>query len=148
MTHLDTPIGADLLVVPKRAAEIRGMATTDFVVAVVQEAAQCTIAETAVVRLSPTDSDRFAEPIPYPPSPALERAFTPAITSDSGATDRLRVTPSHNLFVVRPLFLLSQPAISLPQKRPTSRLDSSSWPITAKRRFRSTNSIKSLCAGS
>lgn len=46
-------------------------------VAVVQDAAQCSIAETEVTRLSPTDSDRFAEPSPYRPplSPALERAF-------------------------------------------------------------------------
>jgi uncharacterized protein (DUF1778 family) len=76
-THIDTPIGADLHAMLKRAAEIRGIAITDFVVAAVQEAAQRTIAETEVIRLSLADSERFAEALqsPPPPSPALERAF-------------------------------------------------------------------------
>ena len=76
-THLDTPIGADLHAMLKRAAEIRGVAMTDFVVAAVQEAAQRTIAEAEVIRLSLADSERFARAIlaPPPPSPALERAF-------------------------------------------------------------------------
>jgi uncharacterized protein (DUF1778 family) len=52
MTHLDTPIGADLHIMLKRAAEIRGVAMTDFVVAAVQEVAQRTIAEAEVIRLS------------------------------------------------------------------------------------------------
>jgi uncharacterized protein (DUF1778 family) len=76
-TRLDAPIGADLQAMLERAAEIRGITQTDFVVAAVQEAAQRTIAEAEVIRLSLADSERFAEAIlsPPPPSPALERAF-------------------------------------------------------------------------
>jgi len=76
-TRLDAPIGADLQAMLERAAQIRGITLTDFVVAAVQEAAQRTIAEAEVIRLSLADSERFAEAIlsPPPPSPALERAF-------------------------------------------------------------------------
>jgi uncharacterized protein (DUF1778 family) len=76
-THIDTPIGADLHALLKRAAEIRGVTMTDFVVAAVQEAAQRTVADAEVIRLSLADSKRFAEAILSPPlpSPALERAF-------------------------------------------------------------------------
>ena len=75
--RLDAPIGADLYAMLERAAEIRGITLTDFVVGAVQEAAQRTIAEAEVIRLSRADSQRFAEAIlsPPPPSPALERAF-------------------------------------------------------------------------
>jgi len=75
--RLDAPIGADLYAMLERAAEIRGITLTDFVVGAVQEAAQRTIAEAEVVRLSRADSQRFAEALlsPSPPSPALERAF-------------------------------------------------------------------------
>jgi uncharacterized protein (DUF1778 family) len=77
-TQLNAPISADLYAMFKRAAEIRGITLTDFVVAAVQEAAQRTIAEAKVIRLSLADSERFAEALlsPPPPSPALERAFT------------------------------------------------------------------------
>jgi uncharacterized protein (DUF1778 family) len=77
-TQLNAPIGSDLYAMLKRAAEIRGITLTDFVVAAVQEAAQRTIAEAEVIRLSLADSERFAEALlsPPPPSPALERAFT------------------------------------------------------------------------
>lgn len=76
-TRLDAPVGADLYAILERAAEIRGITLTDFVVAAAQEAAQRTIAEAEVVRLSQADSQRFAEAIlsPSPPAPALERAF-------------------------------------------------------------------------
>jgi uncharacterized protein (DUF1778 family) len=76
-TRIDTPIGAELHAMLKRAAEIRGISMTDFVVTAVQEAAQRTIAETEVIRLSLADSERFAAALlsPSPPCPALERAF-------------------------------------------------------------------------
>jgi uncharacterized protein (DUF1778 family) len=76
-THIDTPIGADLNALLKRAAEIHGVTMTDVVVAAVQEAAQRTVAQSEVIRLSLADSERFAEAIlsPPPPSPALDRAF-------------------------------------------------------------------------
>ena len=75
--RIDAPIGAELQALLERAAEIRGITLTDFVVAAVQEAAQRTIAEAEVIRLSRADSQRFAEAIlsPPPPSPAWERAF-------------------------------------------------------------------------
>jgi uncharacterized protein (DUF1778 family) len=75
--RIDAPIGAELQALLERAAEIRGITLTDFVVTAVQEAAQRTIAEAEVIRLSRADSQRFAEAIlsPPPPSPALERAF-------------------------------------------------------------------------
>lgn len=75
--RLDAPLNADLQAMLERAAEIRGITPTDFVVAAVQEAAQRTIAEAEVIRLSRADSQRFAEAMlsPPPPSPALERAF-------------------------------------------------------------------------
>jgi uncharacterized protein (DUF1778 family) len=61
----------------KRAAEIQGRTLTDFVVSAVQEAAQRTIEQGEVVRLSLADSERFAQVLlsPPDPSPALERAF-------------------------------------------------------------------------
>ena len=76
-THIDTPIGTDLHALLKRAAEIRGVTMTDFVVAAVQEAAQRTVAQPEVIRLSLANSERFAEALlsPPPPSPALERTF-------------------------------------------------------------------------
>jgi uncharacterized protein (DUF1778 family) len=76
-TRLDAPIAEDLHAMIERAAEIRGITLTDFVVAAVQEAAQRTIAEAEVIRLSQADSQRFAEAVlsPPPPSPALDRAF-------------------------------------------------------------------------
>jgi uncharacterized protein (DUF1778 family) len=75
--RLDAAIGADLYAMLERAAEIRGITLTDFVVAAAQEAAQRTIAEAEVIRLSRADSERFAEAMlsPPPPSAALERAF-------------------------------------------------------------------------
>jgi uncharacterized protein (DUF1778 family) len=75
--HLDAPIGAELYEMLERAAEIQGITLTDFVVSAAHEAAQRTIAEAEVIRLSRADSQRFAEAIlsPPPPSPALERAF-------------------------------------------------------------------------
>lgn len=61
----------------KRAAEIQGRSLTDFVVSAVQEAAQRTIEQGEVVRLSLADSERFTQRLLSPPnpSPGLERAF-------------------------------------------------------------------------
>lgn len=77
-THLDTPISTDLRTLLERAAEIRGISLSDFVVTAAQEAAHRTITEAEVIRLSLADSEHFAEAIlsPPPPSPALERAFS------------------------------------------------------------------------
>jgi uncharacterized protein (DUF1778 family) len=61
----------------KRAAEIQGRSLTDFVVSALQEAAQRAIEQGEVVRLSLSDSERFAQALlsPPDPSPVLERAF-------------------------------------------------------------------------
>ena len=83
-THLDTPIGADLHAMLKRAAEIRGVAMTDFVVAAVQEAAQRTIAEAEVIRLSLADSERFAAAILSPPPRRVPQSRPVASASRSG----------------------------------------------------------------
>jgi uncharacterized protein (DUF1778 family) len=67
----------DALAVVKRAAEITGRSVSDFVVAAAQEAANRTIEETQIVRVSVEDQRAFAEAIlnPPEPTPALRRAF-------------------------------------------------------------------------
>jgi len=75
--RLEARISTELHAMLKRAAEIQGRTMTDFVVSAVQEAAQRAIEQAEVIRLSQTDSQRFAEALlsPPPPTPALERAF-------------------------------------------------------------------------
>ena len=75
-TRLEARISPDALAVVKRAAEIQGRSLSDFVVAAAQEAANRTIAETQLVRLSVADQHAFAEALANPPepAPALQRA--------------------------------------------------------------------------
>jgi uncharacterized protein (DUF1778 family) len=75
--RLEARISTELHAILKRAADIQGRSLTDFVVSAVQEAAQRTIEQSEVVRLSLADSARFAQALLFPPdpSPALERAF-------------------------------------------------------------------------
>ena len=75
--RLEARISTDLHAMLKRAAELQGRTMTDFVVSVVQEAAQRTIEQAEVVRLSLADQECFAQAIllPAKPNPALERAF-------------------------------------------------------------------------
>jgi len=75
-TRLEARISPDALAVVKRAAEIQGRSLSDFVVAAAQEAAQKTIAEIQLVRLSVADQHAFAEALANPPEPvpALQRA--------------------------------------------------------------------------
>ena len=65
-----------MLSVMKRAAEIQGRSVSDFVVSAAQEAAQRTIEETAIIRLSIEDQLALAEAILNPPEPneALRKA--------------------------------------------------------------------------
>ena len=65
------------LAVIKRAAEIHGRSVSDFVMASAQEAANRTIEETQIIRLSVEDQRAIIEAIlnPPEPSPALRRAF-------------------------------------------------------------------------
>lgn len=74
--RIEARIAPDALAVVRRAAEIQGRSVSDFVVAAAQEAANRTIEETQLIRLSIDDQQRFAELLLNPPamSPALKRA--------------------------------------------------------------------------
>lgn len=76
--RLEARISADLHALLKRAAELKGRTMTDFVVAAVQDAAQRTIEQAEVVRLTLTDQQCFAQALlsPPPPAAALKRAFS------------------------------------------------------------------------
>jgi uncharacterized protein (DUF1778 family) len=75
--RLEARIAPDALAVVKRAAEIQGRSVSDFVVEAAKQAAQKTIEETSIIRLSLEDQRRIAEAILNPPEPnaALRRAF-------------------------------------------------------------------------
>ena len=74
--RLEARITPDALAVVRRAAELQGRSVSDFVVAAAQEAANRTIEETQIIRLSVEDQRAFAATIlnPPAPSPALIRA--------------------------------------------------------------------------
>ncbi|WP_192256680.1 type II toxin-antitoxin system TacA family antitoxin [Mesorhizobium silamurunense] len=74
--RLEARISPDALSMVKRAAEIQGRSVSDFVVAAAQEAAQRTIEETAIIRLSMEDQRNLMEAILDPPEPneALRKA--------------------------------------------------------------------------
>ena len=75
-TRLEARISPDALTIVKRAAEIQGRSVSDFVIAAAQAAAQKTIEETQIIRLSVEDQRALAQSIMEPgtPSPALRRA--------------------------------------------------------------------------
>lgn len=75
--RLEARISTELHAMLKRAAEIQGRTVTDFVVAAVQEAAQRSISQAEIIRLSLADQQSFAQALlsPPQPAPALERAF-------------------------------------------------------------------------
>ena len=75
--RLEARISTDLHAMLKRAAELQGRTRTDFVVTAVQDAAQRTIEQAEVIRLSLADQECFAQALLSPPktTPALERAF-------------------------------------------------------------------------
>jgi uncharacterized protein (DUF1778 family) len=75
--RIEARIAPDALAIVKRAAELQGRSVSDFVVAAAQDAAQRTIEETQIIRLSLEDQRAFAEAIlnPPAPTPALKRAF-------------------------------------------------------------------------
>jgi uncharacterized protein (DUF1778 family) len=74
--RLEARIAPEALAVVKRAAELQGRSVSDFVVAAAQEAAQRTIEETHIIRLSVEDQRRFVALLlnPPQPTPALIRA--------------------------------------------------------------------------
>jgi uncharacterized protein (DUF1778 family) len=75
-TRLEARIPPDALITVKRAAEIQGRSVSDFVVSAAHEAAQRTIAEAQIIRLSVEDQMALAESILNPPKPthALRKA--------------------------------------------------------------------------
>lgn len=76
--RLAARISPELHSMLKRAAEIEGRTMTDFLVTAVQDAAQRTIEQTEIIRLSLADQECFAQALLSPPnpSPALKRAFS------------------------------------------------------------------------
>lgn len=75
--RLEARISTELHAMIKRAAALEGRTVTDFVVAVVHDAAQQTIEQAEVMRLTMADQACFAQALlsPPEPTPALERAF-------------------------------------------------------------------------
>ncbi len=75
--RIEARIAPDVLAAVKRAAEIQGRSVSDFVVSAAQEAANRTIAETDIIRLSVEGQRAFAEAIISPPAPTakLREAF-------------------------------------------------------------------------
>lgn len=75
--RLEARISTELHAMLKRAAQIQGRTVTDFVVAAVQDAAQRSISQAEIIRLSLVDQQCFAQAMlaPPQPAPALECAF-------------------------------------------------------------------------
>ena len=74
--RIEARIAPAELAVVRRVAEIQGRSLSDFVVAAAREAANRTIEEAHVIRLSIEDQARFVELLlaPSEPTPAMERA--------------------------------------------------------------------------
>ena len=75
--RLEARITREALTMVRRAAEIQGRSVSDFVVAAAQEAAQRTVAEIEVLRLSRAAQESFVNLLLNPPplAPALKKAF-------------------------------------------------------------------------
>ena len=75
--RLEARISRQALAVVRRAAEIQGRSVSDFVVAAAEEAAQKTVAELEIIRLSREAQEKFAALLLHPPTPfpALKKAF-------------------------------------------------------------------------
>jgi uncharacterized protein (DUF1778 family) len=75
--RVEARVAPESLEIIRRAAEIQGRSVSDFVVAAAQEAAQRTIADVEILRLSREAQERFAAVLLSPPAPtdALARAF-------------------------------------------------------------------------
>jgi uncharacterized protein (DUF1778 family) len=75
-SRLEARVAPETLTIVKRAAELQGQSVSEFVVAAAREAANRTIEETQIIRLSVADQRAFAEAVlnPPPPGEALRRA--------------------------------------------------------------------------
>ena len=74
--RLEARIDPDVHSLIKQAAALRGSTVTDFVVTAARVAAQQTVEDATLLRLSREDQRRFAEALMAPPQaePALRRA--------------------------------------------------------------------------
>ncbi len=68
--RIEARIAPEALKTVKRAAELQGRSVSDFVVAAAQEAANRTIEEAHIIRLSAADQRIFLDAILNPPAPA------------------------------------------------------------------------------
>jgi uncharacterized protein (DUF1778 family) len=77
VARLEARITREALAVVRRAAQIQGRSVSDFVVAAAQEAAQKTVTEIEIMRLSREAQEQFVALLlnPPDPAPALKRAF-------------------------------------------------------------------------
>jgi len=75
--RIEARIAPEALETVRRAAEIQGRSLSDFVVAAAQEAAQKTIADVEILRLSREAQEKFAALVLNPPRPtrALRNAL-------------------------------------------------------------------------
>ena len=75
--RIEARIAPDILASVKRAAEIAGRSVSDFVVDAARVAAERTIEEAQIIRLSLADQERVAALLTSPPkaSPGLDRAM-------------------------------------------------------------------------
>ncbi|MGD0298814.1 MAG: DUF1778 domain-containing protein [Bryobacteraceae bacterium] len=75
--RLEARITREALAVVRRAAEIQGRSVSDFVVAAAQDAAEKTVTEIEIIRLSREAQEKFAALLLRPSalSPALKKAF-------------------------------------------------------------------------
>lgn len=75
--RIEARIAPDVLAAVKRAAEIQGRSVSDFMVAAAREAAERTIEEAQIIRLSLADQEKVADALAHPPASnaALKRAF-------------------------------------------------------------------------
>ena len=76
-SRLEARVAPDILAAVKRAAEIAGRSVSDFVVDAARVAAERTIEEAQIIRLSLADQERVAALLASPPkaSAALDRAM-------------------------------------------------------------------------
>jgi uncharacterized protein (DUF1778 family) len=77
IARIEARIAPDALAAIRHAAEIQGRSVSDFVVAAAQEAAQKTVAEAELIRLSRAAQEQFVSLLlnPPPPADALLRAL-------------------------------------------------------------------------
>jgi uncharacterized protein (DUF1778 family) len=74
--RVEARISPDILAVVKRAAELQGRSLSEFIVAAAQEAANRTIEDMQMIKLSIEDQQRFVDLLLEPPPlvPAMARA--------------------------------------------------------------------------